>query len=106
MGRLLPDPPHFQFTQQGDGLGCPRKGGGRRSEYILVLLTVALFNGAIAYINGLIEGIVPLTLYAERYIFTLAGVNLFEALFDAVLGFGVSPIILKLLKKGFEAYML
>ena len=36
-------------------------------EYILVLLIVALLNGAIAYIDGLMEGIIPLTLYAEQY---------------------------------------
>ena len=58
-------------------------------EYILVLLIVALLNGAIAYIDGLMEGIVPLTLYAEQYMSTLAGVDLFEALFDIVFGFGV-----------------
>ena len=29
-------------------------------EYILVLLIVALLNGAIAYIDGLMEGIIPL----------------------------------------------
>ena len=43
-------------------------------EYILVLLIVALLNGAIAYIDGLMEGIIPLTLYAEQYMSTLAGV--------------------------------
>ena len=75
-------------------------------EYILVLLIVALLNGAIAYIDGLMEGIVPLTLYAEQYMSTLAGVDLFEALFDIVFGFGVSLIILKFLKKGFETYVL
>lgn len=74
-------------------------------EYILVLLIVALLNGAIAYIDGLMEGIVPLTLYAEQYMSTLAGVDLFEALFDIVFGFGVSLIILKFLKKGFETYV-
>ncbi|MFR3653582.1 MAG: conjugal transfer protein TrbL family protein [Dysosmobacter welbionis] len=47
-------------------------------------LIVALLNGAIAYIDGLMEGIVPLTLYAEEYMSTLAGVDLFEALFDIV----------------------
>jgi len=80
------------------GPGRPRKGGGRWLEYILVLLIVALLNGAIAYIDGLMEGIVPLTLYAEQYMSTLAGVDLFEALFDIVFGFGVSLIILKFLK--------
>ena len=39
-------------------------------EYILVLLIVALLNGAIAYIDGLMEGIVPLTLYAEPVSYT------------------------------------
>ena len=48
----------------------------------------------------------PLTLYAEQYMSTLAGVDLFEALFDIVFGFGVSLIILKFLKKGFETYVL
>ena len=33
-------------------------------EYILVLLIVALLNGAIAYIDGLMEGIIPLTMIA------------------------------------------
>lgn len=61
-------------------------------EYILVLLIVALLNGAIAYIDGLMEGIIPLTLYAEQYMSTLAGVDLFQSLFDIVFGFGVSSL--------------
>ena len=75
-------------------------------EYILVLLIVALLNRAIAYIDGLMEGIIPLTLYAEQYMSTLAGVDLFQSLFDIVFGFGVSLIVLKFLKKGFETYVL
>ena len=75
-------------------------------EYILVLLIVALLNGAIAYIDGLMEGIIPLTLYAEQYMSTLAGVDLFQSLFDIVFGFGVSLIVLRFLKKGFETYVL
>lgn len=105
-GTPAADPPRFHFIRQGGGPGRPRKGGGRWLEYILVLLIVALLNGAIAYIDGLMEGIVPLTLYAEQYMSTLAGVDLFEALFDIVFGFGVSLIILKFLKKGFETYVL
>ena len=35
-------------------------------EVLLVLLIVALLNGAIAYINGLLTGIVPMALYAEQ----------------------------------------
>jgi len=75
-------------------------------EYILVLLIVALLNGAIAYIDSLLVGIVPLTLYAEQYMTTLAGVDLAQTMFDIIFGFGVSLIILKFLKKGFETYVL
>ena len=75
-------------------------------EYILVLLIVALLNGAIAYIDTLLTDIVPLSLYAEQYMSTLAGVALFQSLFDILFGFGVSLIVLKFLKKGFETYVL
>ena len=44
----------------------------------------------------------PLTLYAEQYMSTLAGVDLFEALFDIVFGFGVSLIILKFSKRALK----
>ncbi|MEN3005988.1 conjugal transfer protein TrbL family protein [Dehalobacterium formicoaceticum] len=75
-------------------------------EYILVLLIVAILNGAIAYIDTLLTDIVPLTLYADQYMTTLAGVNIVEDLFDILFGFGVSLIILKFLKKGFETYVI
>ena len=75
-------------------------------EYIIVLLIVAILNGAIALVNGLLEGIVPLTLKAEIYMSTLANVNLVESLFDVLFGFGMALIILKFLKKGFETYVL
>lgn len=74
-------------------------------EYILVLLIVALLNGAIAYIDTLLTEIVPMTLYAESYMTTMAGVNITEVLFDILFGFGVSLIVLKFLKKGFETYV-
>jgi len=74
-------------------------------EYILVLLIVALLNGAIAYIDTLLTDIVPLTLYADQYMTTLAGVNIVEELFNILFGFGVSLIVLKFLKKGFETYV-
>lgn len=74
-------------------------------EYILVLLIVALLNGAIAYIDSLLTNIVPLTLYAEQYMTTLSGVNITEELFNILFGFGVSLIVLKFLKKGFETYV-
>ncbi len=75
-------------------------------EVILVLLIVALLNGSIAYINTLLTDIVPMTLYSERYMSMVSGVNLAETLFDIMFGFGVSLIVLKFLKKGFETYVM
>ena len=75
-------------------------------EVLLVLLIVALLNGAIAYINGLLTGIVPMALYAEQYMTTVSGTNIADTLFNILFGFGVSLIILKFLKKGFETYVL
>lgn len=75
-------------------------------DKILVLLIAALLNGAVAYIDSLLTDIMPLTLYAEKYMSTLTGVNLFQTLFNIVFGFGVSLIVLKFLKKGFDTYIL
>ena len=75
-------------------------------EVLLVLLIVALLNGAIAYINDLLTGIVPMTLYAEQYMTTVSGSNIADTLFNILFGFGVSLIVLKFLKKGFETYIL
>ncbi|MCL2253594.1 MAG: DUF6102 family protein [Lachnospiraceae bacterium] len=75
-------------------------------EIILVVLIVALLNGAIAYIDSLLEGIVPLALNAELYMGTVSGTNIASTLTNVMLGFGVSLIILKFIKKGFDTYVL
>jgi len=75
-------------------------------EIILVLLIVALLNGAIAYIDGLMEGIVPLALNAEQYMTNISGTSFVEGLTEVIFGFGVSLIILKFVKKGFDTYVL
>lgn len=75
-------------------------------EVLLVLLIVALLNGAIAYIDSLLTGIVPMTLYAEQYMTTVSGTNIADMFFNILFGFGVSLIVLKFLKKGFETYVL
>lgn len=75
-------------------------------EAILVLLIVALLNGAIAFIDEMLQALVPMTLYADRYMISVAGTSMVDILFDIVLGFGVSLIILKFLKKGFECYVM
>jgi hypothetical protein len=67
---------------------------------------VAILNGAIAMIDGLLEGIVPLALYAERHMYNIAGTSLVTTLTNVMFGFGVSLIILKFIKKGFDTYVL
>ena len=75
-------------------------------EIILVLLIVAILNGAIVLIDEMLEGLVPMTLYADQYMTATNGGNMVEVLFQILLGAGVSLIILKFLKKGFECYVL
>ena len=67
-------------------------------EIILVLLIVAVLNGAIAYIDQMLQDLVPMTLYADRYMLAANGGSMVDTLFDIVLGFGVSLIILQFLK--------
>ena len=74
-------------------------------EVILVLLIVAVLNGAVAYIDEMLQELVPMTLYADRYMLAANGGSMVDVLFDIPLGFGVSLIILKFLKKGFECYV-
>ena len=75
-------------------------------EIILVLLIVAVLNGAVAYIDQMLQELVTMTLYADRYMFSINGSSMVDVLFDILLGFGVSLIILKFLKKGFECYVM
>ena len=75
-------------------------------EALLVLLIVALLNGAIVYIDSLLEGIVPMALYAEDYMTTMSGSDVATTLYNIMFGVGVSMIVLKFLKKGFETYIL
>lgn len=75
-------------------------------EVILVLLIVAVLNGAVAFIDQMLTDLVPMTLYADQYMIATTGGSMVQILFDILLGFGVSLIILKFLKKGFETYVM
>lgn len=75
-------------------------------EAILLVLIIAFLNGAIAFLDQMLTGLIPLTLYADTYMATELGTSVSEVLFEILLGFGVSLIILKFLKKGFECYVL
>lgn len=75
-------------------------------EIILVLLLVAVLNGAIAFIDEMLTGLIQIALYTDRYMTGISGSSMVEVLFEILLGFGVSMIILKFLKKGFECYVM
>ena len=75
-------------------------------EVILTLLITAVLNGAVAFIDEMISALVPMTLHADQYMTGAYGGNMVEVLFEILLGFGVSLIILKFLKKGFECYVM
>jgi len=75
-------------------------------EVILVLLIIAVLNGCLVFIDGMLEGIVPLALNAEQYMGTVSGTNIAATLTQVMMGFGVSLIILKFIKKGFDTYVL
>lgn len=73
---------------------------------ILVVLIVAILNGAIAFIDEMATNLIQITLYADKYMIATTGGSLVDIIFEIVLGFGVSLIILKFLKKGFDFYIL
>lgn len=75
-------------------------------EVILVVLIVALLNGAVVFIDNMLIGLVSLTLHADEYMTAASGRNMLETPAEILLGFGVSLIILKFLKKGFECYVM
>lgn len=75
-------------------------------EVILVLLIVAVLNGVVAFIDSMLAGLIPMTLHADQYMTAAGGGSMVDVLFQILLGFGVSLIILKFLKKGFECYVM
>lgn len=75
-------------------------------EIILVLLIVAVLNGAVAFIDSMLADLIPMTLHADQYMTAAGGGSMVDVLFQILLGFGVSLIILKFLKKGFECYVM
>ncbi len=75
-------------------------------EIILLALIGAVLTGSIALIDGFLVNIIDICLYADKYMTGSGGSSLVNSIFDVALGTGVSLIILKFLKKGFECYIL
>lgn len=80
--------------------------GGVILEVLLVLLIAAILTRCLTYSNSILKGLVPMTLHAEQYMATMLGTDGFTEVFKIFFGFGVSLIVLKFLKKGFETYIL
>ena len=62
-------------------------------EVILVLLVVAILNGAIAFIDDMLGELIPMSLYADQYMFSASGSDIVGVLFDIVFGLGVSLLL-------------
>lgn len=75
-------------------------------EILLVMLISAILTGCLAYVNNILTGLVPIALYSERYMTTMLGNDGIMGVFDIFFGLGISLIVLKFLKKGFETYIL
>lgn len=75
-------------------------------EALLILLIIAVLNGCLVYVNTLLTGLMPIALHSEKYMDTLLGTSGISQIFNIFFGFGVSLIVLKFLKKGFEQYIL
>lgn len=78
----------------------------KKIEAILVVLLVALLNGCLIFIDGILGDLMNVALYAESYMISGSGSSMVNTLFNVVLGFGLSLIILVFLKKGFTFYIL
>ncbi|MDR1892362.1 MAG: DUF6102 family protein [Oscillospiraceae bacterium] len=74
-------------------------------EIILVLLIAALLSGALYFVDGALQSIVPVCLNAENYMDSLTGLSWFGEVYKITFAFGISLIVLKFLKKGFDTYV-
>ncbi|WP_312907905.1 conjugal transfer protein TrbL family protein [Tissierella praeacuta] len=73
---------------------------------IISLLIIEWLEGLFDFLGyQMLTGIVPLALHAEKHMLNL-GISGFDALFKIFADLGISLIIIKFLKKGFEMYVL
>ncbi|GHU90896.1 hypothetical protein FACS1894202_11460 [Clostridia bacterium] len=78
---------------------------------IIVELIAVLLNSALVFMEPMIVSLAPTVFYAEREFpmsFFMGGVsrNIVSDFYNIMLSFGISLLILKFLKKGFETYTL
>ncbi|MDR2903671.1 MAG: DUF6102 family protein [Clostridiales bacterium] len=76
-------------------------------EWILIGLIVATIMGSQFIVDAMLNSLIPMAFYAEQYINTSIGGGAldFSGLYTLFFGFGVSLIVLKFMKKGFDVYI-
>ncbi|GHU97195.1 hypothetical protein FACS1894208_12490 [Clostridia bacterium] len=75
-------------------------------EILLVALIAALLNTALIFVSTALDTLAPMAFHAERVIGSGFSANTVTDLYNIMLTYGIALIVLKFLKKGFEAYTL
>jgi hypothetical protein len=75
-------------------------------EALLIGLIVAILNGCLSQTNNLLNDLMPIAFHSESMLDSLTKGDGFTSIFNIFLGFGISLIVLKFLKKGFDTYVL
>ena len=76
-------------------------------EWILIGLIVSFILSSQFIVDAMLGSLIPMAFYAERYMLTaLFGHTIdFSGLYNLFFAFGMSLIVLKFLKKGFDVYI-
>ena len=72
---------------------------------VITILIGAILTAALPFIDNILESIIPIALHAENYMSVATGTNWFYSVYDIFFSFGISVIVLKFLKKGFDIYV-
>lgn len=72
---------------------------------VITVLISALLVAALPFLDNIMQNIIPTALYAERYMTVASGADWFGEIQAIFFGFGISVIVLKFLKKGFDVYV-
>ena len=72
---------------------------------VITVLISALLVAALPFLDNILVSIIPTALYAERYMDVASGADWFTDIKTIFFGFGISVIVLKFLKKGFDVYV-
>lgn len=75
-------------------------------ETLITILIATVLGDSIDFTNSLLTDLVPMSLHAELYMDSLLGTNILNTVSDILFQFGVTLIVLKFLKRGFDQYVL